>query len=64
MTALRDYRKRCNLTQGQLAELLGITGSAITNWEAGTRKPDIIQLKKLAKILNCSADDLLKPINI
>ncbi len=64
MTALRTYRNKAGLTQGQLAEQVGVTQSCITMWESGDRKPDIINLKKLAHILGCTADELLAPIEI
>ena len=64
MTAIRKYREKLGLTQAQLATKVGVTASAVTQWESGDRKPDIIYLKKLAQILNCSADDLLAPIKI
>lgn len=64
MTALLEYRKKAGMTQAQLAEKLGVTPSCITMWEAGYRKPDIVSLKKIAKILSCTADELLEPIKI
>lgn len=62
MIAIRPYREKAGLTQASLAKMMGITQSAITMWESGDRKPNIIQLKKLARILSCTADDLLKPV--
>lgn len=64
MTALLEYRKKAGLTQAQLAEKLGVAQGAIANWEAGDRKPNIVMLKKLSVILNCTADELLAPIEI
>lgn len=64
MTALYDYRHKAGMTQEQLAEKLGVTPSCITMWETGNRKPDIINLKKLARILGCTTDELLEPIEI
>lgn len=64
MTVLCEYRKKQGLTQKQLAEKLGVTQACIGMWESGNRKPDIITLKKLARILGCTADELLEPIKI
>lgn len=64
MTALLEYRKNAGLTQKQLAEKLGVTQACIGMWEIGCRKPNIVTLKKLAKILGCTADELLEPIKI
>lgn len=64
MTAIYEYRKDQNMTQRELAKAVGITASAITQYETGARKPDIVTLKKLAAALHCTADQLLEPIKI
>lgn len=64
MTAIYKYRKDQNMTQRELAKVVGITASAITQYETGARKPDIVTLKKLAAALHCTADQLLEPIKI
>ena len=64
MTAIYKYRKDQKMTQRELAKAVGITASAITQYETGARKPDIVTLKKLAAALHCTADQLLEPIDI
>ena len=64
MTAFYKYRKDQKMTQRELAKAVGITASAITQYETGARKPDIVTLKKLAAALHCTADQLLEPIEI
>ena len=64
MTAIYKYRKCQKMTQRELAEAVGVTPSAITQYETGARKPDIVTLKKLAAVLHCTADQLLEPIKI
>lgn len=64
MTALYEYRKKKGLTQRELSEQLGVTQPTITQYETGVRKPDIVTLKKLAAILDCTTDQLLEPIEI
>ncbi len=64
MTALCEYRKRQNMTQRELANVIGVATSTITQYETGVRKPDIITLKKLAAVLHCTTDQLLEPIKI
>lgn len=64
MTAICTFRHKAKLTQEQLAKELGVTPSCITMWETGNRKPDIIKLKKLARILGCTTDELLESIEI
>lgn len=64
MVAIYKYRIAQNMTQVQLALLVGVTPNAITQYESGARKPNIIMLKKLARALHTTADALLEPINI
>lgn len=64
MTAIYEYRKNRKMTQRELAEAVGVTASAITQYETGARKPDIVTLKKLASVLHCTTDQLLEPIEI
>lgn len=56
---IREKRKAERMTTIQLGEILGVTASTITNWEKGTRCPDLKTLVKLTKIFGCSADELL-----
>lgn len=64
MTAMRKYRTLLGLTQMDIAKQLGVSPNAISMWETGERKPDIIMLKKLTSILHCTADQLLEPIEV
>ena len=64
MTAMRKYRTLLGLTQTDIAKQLGVSPNAISMWETGERKPDIIMLKKLSSILHCTADQLLEPIEV
>ena len=64
MNSLRKYRKAKGLTQLQIAKLVGVKPSTVGMWENGARKPDIVTLKKLAAILECTTDQLLEPIEI
>lgn len=61
-TTIKKYRLKKGLTQENLANLLNVSKSTIGMWETGARKPDIIRLKKLAVILDCSVDSLLSEI--
>lgn len=53
-------RERANLSQGELAELLGLTQSAISRIESGERSVDSLELARLAKVLRVSVLDLLE----
>ena len=39
-------------TQGQMADLLGISRSAVSMYETGNREPDLETLEKIAKLFN------------
>lgn len=56
---IRDARKRCGLSQEQLAEKLCVSRSAIAKWETDKGLPDIGNLKILSRLLNVSVDHLL-----
>lgn len=56
---LRTLRKQRNLTQKQLAELVGVQNSIISFYEVGDRMPSPEMLVKLAAALRVSADYLL-----
>lgn len=52
-------RKKKNLTQAELGELLGVTEKSISNWENGRNMPDISLFNPLCEILNISVNELL-----
>lgn len=58
-TTIRNLRRQRDMTQEQLAEYLGITSRAVSQWECGRTAPDIGQLPVLANIFEVSVDVLL-----
>ena len=52
------YRKRCGLTQEQLAEQLGVTGQSISKWENCISNPDISIIPSLARALGVDVNAL------
>ncbi len=56
---IKKMRIKRGLTQGQLAELLGVKQSHVSRWESGVYLPNATTLKKLAEVLNCQIDDLV-----
>lgn len=56
---IRKYRKKSEMTQEQLAALLGVTASAVNKWEKGNACPDIALLAPIARALGISLDTLL-----
>lgn len=56
---IKSLRTQRNLTQKQLADLSGVTVSAISSYEAGNRYPSYDVLISLARIFHVSTDYLL-----
>ncbi len=56
---LMKYRKAAGLTQMQLADRLGISFQAVSNWERGQSCPDISKLAELSELLHVTIDELL-----
>lgn len=60
---LISARKKAGLTQMQVANKLGITDSAVNQWERGKTFPKTEQLPKLARLYGCTVDELLREDN-
>ena len=56
---LKSLRKKAGYTQGDFAQKLGISASAVGMYEQGRREPDQKLLLKMAQTLNVSVDRLL-----
>lgn len=58
--SLREYRKKENLSQEQLAERLHVSRQAIAKWERGISIPDVSLLMPLARLLGVTVTELLE----
>jgi transcriptional regulator with XRE-family HTH domain len=56
---LRELRKQHNLTQKELASLIGVKNSIISFYEVGDRIPSPEIIRKLAETLHVSSDYLM-----
>lgn len=56
---IKVLRKRARLTQGNIADLLGVKSNTVSNYEQGVSSPDIASLEKLIKILDTDIHSLL-----
>lgn len=56
---IAKMRKKKKLTQQELANKLGVTDKAISNWENGRRMPDVSLYKDLCKELDISLNELI-----
>lgn len=57
---IRLLRQRKNLTQLELAELIGVSDKAVSKWERGLGAPDISLLPLLGRALGVNVVALLK----
>lgn len=55
---IRELRHAADMTQNQLADNMGVTQNAVSNWENEVSLPRARQLPELAKLLGCSIDEL------
>ena len=53
-------RRERGLTQGELAETLGVSAQAVSKWETDTAYPDITLLPTLADELGTTVDGILR----
>jgi transcriptional regulator with XRE-family HTH domain len=56
---ISEYRKKKNLKQDELAEMLGVSAQAVSKWENDLSCPDISLLPELSRILGVSIDELV-----
>lgn len=59
MTQLKAILSKRGMTQKMLANSLGVTENAVSNWVKGKREPSIATIEKMVSLLDCTADDLL-----
>ena len=55
---ITTLRREHDMTQEQLANLIGVSAQTISKWECGTTMPDILLLPVLSEIFNISIDSL------
>ena len=56
---IREMRVRANKSVSEVQKALNVSDAAVYYWENGTTKPTVDNLMKLAKLYECSVDDLL-----
>lgn len=57
---LQNKRKEKNITQKELADIMGVTYQAVSRWEKGDSIPDLDSLDNLANFYKISIDDILQ----
>lgn len=56
---LKKFRLNRELTQEQLADVLGVSGQAVSRWENGATYPDITLLPTIASYFDTSIDEIM-----
>lgn len=56
---LFQARKKCGLSQEDVAEKLGVSRQTVSKWETDETLPDICQSKKMAVLYRLSLDELI-----
>ncbi|MBO4879052.1 MAG: helix-turn-helix domain-containing protein [Clostridia bacterium] len=56
---IAHYRKECNLTQDELADMIFYSGKSVSKWERGDGMPDVCVLVALADIFGVTVNDML-----
>ena len=56
---LKTLRKKCDMSQDDLAKLLGLTQQAIGKWERGKSDPSNADIVRLANLFSVTTDYLL-----
>ena len=56
---LKAARRRAEITQQRVADLIGVQTQTVWYWESGRSKPTYERLAKLAALLNATVDSLL-----
>ena len=59
LVRIREAREKAGLKQTELADLIGVENVLISRWEREKVKPNIDNIKKIAKALNTTTDYLL-----
>ena len=60
---LRELRNSKNLSQQNLADIIGTSKSSINMYERGAREPGIKMIESFADYFNCSVDYLFGRTN-
>lgn len=59
MNGIRYFRKKNHMTQTELADVLGVTQTSVSQWENGRNFPDIKTAKRLADLFGATLDQIL-----
>lgn len=55
---LKELREKANLSQEEVADLLGIKQPSYWKWESGKEFPSAKRIMQLCDVLNCTPNDI------
>ena len=56
---LKEARPKRNVSEKEVADQIGVATTTYSLYESGNREPSVQTIKKIADVLNVSADELL-----
>lgn len=60
--SIKMLRLKAGMTQVQLAKKMHVDQAAVSRWESGATKPMRKTHKRLAKVLNCTVEELFAEV--
>ena len=57
---IEQMRKEKNMTQADLADAVGVSKQAVSNWERGKRFPDVTLIEDLSRVLGVSPAEIIR----
>ena len=57
---IKRQRESSGMTQSELSDILNVSRSTLAMWETGKSSPPVDKLIKMARILHCTVDELLR----
>jgi len=61
---LSCLRRKAGLSQGELADRLGVTSQAVSKWECGNAIPDIDLLLELSHLYDVTINNMLEDFDL
>lgn len=58
MNRIKEFRVAHGIKQTDIAERFNVTQSTVSGWESGRREPDVETLSTLARMFDCSIEEL------
>ena len=57
---IKKFREKEKLTQTEVAEAVGVTVGAVSQWESGRCLPNAVSLMRLSKLFGVSPEEVIE----